>query len=70
MTGELSGYLFTPDGAGPYATMLHINGYDGTAEELYASVPAALDRGYAFAAIDGPGQGAMLYDQRVPMRPD
>jgi pimeloyl-ACP methyl ester carboxylesterase len=70
LTGAMSGYLFTPAGAGPYPTMLHINGYDGTAEELYASVPAALDRGYAFAAVDGPGQGGMLYDHRVPMRPD
>jgi dienelactone hydrolase len=70
LTGAMSGYLFTPPGAGPYPTMLHINGYDGTAEELYASVPAALERGYAFAAIDGPGQGGMLYDQQVPMRPD
>ena len=70
LTGAMSGYLFTPPGAGPYPTIMHINGYDGTAEELYASVPAALERGYAFAAIDGPGQGAMLYDQRVPMRPD
>jgi len=49
---------------------LHIGGYDGTAEELYASAAPAVDRGYAFAALDGPGQGAMLYDQRVPMRPD
>ena len=39
-------------------TILHIGGYDSTAEELYASVPAALDRGYAFAAIDGPGPGS------------
>ena len=70
LTGDLSGYLFTPPSAGPHPTLLHINGYDGTAEELYASVTPALDRGYAFAAIDGPGQGAMLYDQRVPMRPD
>ncbi len=70
LTGSLSGYLFSPAGAGPFPTTLHVNGYDGTAEELYASVPAALDRGYAFAAIDGPGQGAMLYDRRVPMRPD
>lgn len=70
LTGSLSGYLFTPPGDGPHPTILHINGYDGTAEELYASVPAALDRGYAFAAIDGPGQGATLYDQRVTMRPD
>jgi pimeloyl-ACP methyl ester carboxylesterase len=50
--------------------ILHVGGYDGTAEELYASVAPALDRGYVFAAVDGPGQGAMLYDQRVPMRPD
>ena len=57
-------------GAGPFPTILHIGGYDGTAEELFASVPPALDRGYAFAAIDGPGQGAVLYDQRVSMRPD
>ncbi len=70
LTGSISGYLFTPAGDGPHPTILHINGYDGTAEELYASVPAALDRGYAFAAVDGPGQGATLYDRRVPMRPD
>jgi dienelactone hydrolase len=43
---------------------------DEAAEELYASVAPAVERGYAFAALDGPGQGAMLYDRRVPMRPD
>jgi hypothetical protein len=51
-------------------TILHIGGYDGIAEEAYASVPAALERGYVLAVLDGPGQGAMLYDRRVPMRPD
>ena len=30
----------------------------------------ALERGYAFAAVDGPGQGAMLYERGVAMRPD
>jgi hypothetical protein len=71
LSGAVSGYLFTPghiDGRCP--TIVHIGGYDGTAEELYASVPAALDRGYVVAVLDGPGQGAMLYDRRVPMRPD
>src|SRR5918911_741733 len=71
LSGAVSGYLFTPghtDGRCP--TILHIGGYDGTAEELYASVPAALDRGYVVAVLDGPGQGAMLYDRRGPMRPD
>ncbi len=65
------GYLFTPAGpAVPRPTILHIGGYDATAEELYASAGPALERGYAFAAVDGPGQGSALYDQRVPMRPD
>ena len=53
LTGALSGYLFTPASAGPHPTVLHIGGYDGTAEELYASVASALDRGYAFAASHG-----------------
>ena len=81
LSGGVSGYLFSPDavssdvvssdfGAGRRPTILHVGGYDGTAEELYAAAAAALDRGYVFAAVDGPGQGAMLYDQRVPMRPD
>lgn len=67
----LSGYLFTPRHAdGRLPTVLHIGGYDATAEELYASAGPALERGYVFAAVDGPGQGSVLYDQRVPMRPD
>jgi hypothetical protein len=70
LAGDLSGYLFTKQPDKRLPTLLHIGGYDSTAEELYASVYPALERGYAFAAIDGPGQGAMLYDQRVPMRPD
>jgi hypothetical protein len=71
LSGALTGYLFTPAGSsGPFPTLLHIDGYDGTAEELYASVYPAVQRGFAFAAVDGPGQGAVLYDQRIPMRPD
>ena len=70
LAGGLSGYLFTRHADGRVPTILHIGGYDGTAEELYSSVGPALERGYAFAAIDGPGQGEMLYHQRVPMRPD
>lgn len=71
LSGAINGYIFKH--AWPLetrATILHIGGYDGTAEELYASVVPALERGYDFAAVDGPGQGSMLYDQRVPMRPD
>jgi pimeloyl-ACP methyl ester carboxylesterase len=71
LSGAESGYLFAPAGpTRPRPTILHIGGYDGTAEELYASARPALERGYAFAAIDGPGQGSVLYDQHVRMRPD
>jgi pimeloyl-ACP methyl ester carboxylesterase len=70
LAGDLSGYLFAKQRDKQLPTLLHIGGYDGTAEELYASLGASLERGYAFAALDGPGQGAMLYDHRVPMRPD
>lgn len=71
LSGRWPGYLFTPPGSAvPRPTILHIGGYDGTAEELYASAGPALERGYAFAAFDGPGQGSVMYDQRVPMRPD
>ena len=71
LSGGLSGYLFTPSRAdGPLPVLLHIGGYDNTAEELYDSAGPALERGYGFAAVDGPGQGSVLYDQRIPMRPD
>jgi hypothetical protein len=68
--GDTPGYLFAPSGSGPFPTILHIGGYDNTAEELYASVYPALDRGWAFVGLDGPGQGSVLYDRRVPQRPD
>jgi pimeloyl-ACP methyl ester carboxylesterase len=71
LSDGLSGYFFAPrESGGALPTILHLGGYDGTAEELYDAVEPALARGYAVAAVDGPGQGSMLYDQRVPMRPD
>ncbi|MEO6116403.1 MAG: alpha/beta fold hydrolase, partial [Pseudolysinimonas sp.] len=52
-------------------TMILVNGYDGTAEELYfTNGAAALERGYNVLAFDGPGQGAMIIDRGVPFRPD
>lgn len=68
--GETPGYVFTPAGEGPFPTILHLGGYDGTAEELYASAPEALARGWAFVALDGPGTGRPLYERGVVMRPD
>jgi hypothetical protein len=68
--GDNPGYLFVPPGDGPFPTILHIGGYDGTAEELYGSVAEAVARGWAFLALDGPGTGKPLYDRGVVMRPD
>jgi len=48
-----------------------VNGYDGTVTDLYfASAVAAARRGYHCLIFDGPGQGGMLYEQGVPLRPD
>ena len=42
LEGDTPGYFFAPEGDGPFPTILHIGGYDGTAEELYPSVYPAL----------------------------
>ncbi|MDI7860810.1 alpha/beta fold hydrolase [Rhizobiaceae bacterium n13] len=47
------------------------NGYDGTITDMYfASAVAASRRGYHCLLFDGPGQGAMLYEQGIHLRPD
>jgi alpha-beta hydrolase superfamily lysophospholipase len=47
------------------------NGYDGTITDMYfASAVAANRRGYHSLLFDGPGQGEMLYNQGIPLRPD
>ena len=53
------------------ATVILTGGYDGTCEELYfANGVAALARGYNVLAFDGPGQGSVLTQQRLPLRAD
>lgn len=50
---------------------MFVNGYDGTVTDLYfASAVAAARRRYHSLLFDGPGQGAMLYQHGVPLRPD
>ncbi len=68
----LPGYFFrAADDARPRATVILTGGYDGTAEELYlANGVAALSRGYNVLAFDGPGQGAALIEQGLPLRSD
>ncbi|MGW6005192.1 alpha/beta hydrolase family protein [Oerskovia enterophila] len=70
--GTLPGYFYrASDDGRPRPTVLLVDGYDGTAEELYfANAVAALERGYDVLAFDGPGQGSVILDQGIPFRPD
>lgn len=46
-------------------------GFDGTAEELYYSVAVfALERGYNCLIFEGPGQGRVIREQKIPFRPN
>jgi hypothetical protein len=68
----LPGYfLRATDDPSPRRTVILVNGYDGTAEELYFwSGAAALARGYHVLMFDGPGQGSVLLEQGLVMRHD
>jgi pimeloyl-ACP methyl ester carboxylesterase len=70
--GEIPGYLFLVDDSGkPRPTVIYTNGFDSTREEGYFVIgAAALRRGYNFLAYDGPGQGWMIREKKVPYRPD
>ncbi|SHF68131.1 Alpha/beta hydrolase family protein [Kaistia soli DSM 19436] len=51
--------------------VIFTNGYDGTVTDLFfASAVAASRRGYHSLIFDGPGQGGMLYEHGLPLRPD
>lgn len=68
----LPGYLFLVDDSGaPRPTIIYNNGFDSTQEESYFAIAAAaLLRGYNVLAFDGPGQGAVIREQRLPFRAD
>jgi alpha-beta hydrolase superfamily lysophospholipase len=69
----LPAYLIPAFGhAGSVRPLLILNnGYDATITDMYfASAVAALRRGYHCLLFDGPGQGGMLYEHGIPLRPD
>ena len=68
--GHLNGYLHSPDATGtPRPTIIMPAGYDSTAESMFG-VPDAVARGYNVLTFEGPGQGGVLYEQRIYFRPD
>jgi len=69
---ELPAYLFRPPGAGaPRPLLVATSGYDSTIYEgFFGQAVPALRRGYHCLVFDGPGQGAVLFEQGVPIRAD
>ncbi len=69
---RLPAYFFRAPGAdGPRPLLIATSGYDSTIYEGYfgQAVPA-LRRGYHCLLFDGPGQGAVLFEQGIPIRAD
>ena len=65
-------YFFrADDDAEPGPLLIATNGYDATIFEMYLGqgLPA-LQRGYHCLLFDGPGQGRLLYEDGIVMRPD
>lgn len=70
---SLPGYLLPAAGRETERRPLVIltNGYDATVTEMYfASAVAVAGRGYHCLFFDGPGQGEMLIEHGMPIRPD
>jgi alpha-beta hydrolase superfamily lysophospholipase len=69
---RMPAYLFrAAEGEDPRPLLIATNGYDATIYEMFLgqAVPA-LERGYHCLVFDGPGQGAVLFEQAIPIRAD
>jgi hypothetical protein len=66
------GYLLQPDdSAAARPTILAPAGYDSTAESGYGFIAvSALERGWNCLIFEGPGQGGVLFEDRLVLRPD
>ncbi|HLI26157.1 MAG TPA: prolyl oligopeptidase family serine peptidase [Chloroflexota bacterium] len=68
----LPGYFVRARGApsGRAPAVVFVGGADSAAEELYFTALGIPERGMHLLVFDGPGQGAVLRFQRLPMRTD
>jgi alpha-beta hydrolase superfamily lysophospholipase len=67
----MPGYFVPAPGGGRRPLLISTNGYDATILEMCVGTAlAARRRGYHCLIFDGPGQGGMLFEQGVAMRPD
>jgi alpha-beta hydrolase superfamily lysophospholipase len=66
--GSLPVYRFAPPR--PRHTVVVFGGFDSYIEELFPIFLALRGEGLDVVAFEGPGQGAVLHDARLPMTPD
>jgi alpha-beta hydrolase superfamily lysophospholipase len=67
----MPGWFFAASGAGPKPTLVMVNGADGALSYLWPGYGSeASMRGYNVVLFDGPGQQGMLFERRIPFRPD
>jgi pimeloyl-ACP methyl ester carboxylesterase len=71
-TSTLPGWFLPVDTAvSPRSTLVITNSNDGQHVDVWTwGAAAALERGYNVVLVDGPGQGEMLIERGVPLRPD
>ncbi|HEY3944262.1 MAG TPA: alpha/beta fold hydrolase [Solirubrobacteraceae bacterium] len=69
---EMPAYLFRAPGTDALRPLLvATSGYDSTIYEgFFGQAVPALRRGYHCLLFDGPGQGAVLFEQGIPIRAD
>jgi hypothetical protein len=68
---HLEGYIVQPRTGGPGPTVLVPAGYDSPVEEFYSLGAAeAAARGFTVVTFSGPGQAEMLYERKIPFRPE
>jgi dienelactone hydrolase len=69
---HLPGYfLHAGDDGAPRPTVIVMNGSDAQFVDVYAfGGAAATERGWNALIFEGPGQGSMLFEHKMPFRPD
>ncbi|MEH7107038.1 alpha/beta hydrolase family protein [Bacillus sp. JJ1764] len=66
----IPGYFYSVDKKIRPTLLVH-GGFDSTGEELYFEVGvSALERGYNCLTFEGPGQGSVIREQKIPFRYD
>ena len=67
----MPGYFLAARQGGRRPTVIVMNGSDAQNVDVYAfGGAAAIERGWNALIFEGPGQGSMLFERKIPFRPD